>query len=113
MYGSFVATEEVKRSIEAMERSLAGAKSDVELLRVSDPDSQLIADLEDAIASTEVLRARTLLEATFGDLEVIADDSSDADRRAISQAKDIERNNHVRDGVALAHSTLFAEADGH
>ena len=106
-----VATDEVKNSVEAMDRSIAGAKSEIDDLLTADPESPLISDLEEAIAKTEELRARTLLETAFGEVEVVADSAADADRRATAEATELERRNHVRDGVPLAHSTLFAQAD--
>ncbi len=108
-----MATDEVKHSVEAMECSIAGAKLEIAQLRAVDPGSPLIPDLEEAIARTEELRARTLLETTFGEVEVVADSSSDVDRRAAARAAELERRNHVRDGVALAHSTLFSQVDEH
>ena len=106
-----MATDEVKNSVEAMERSIAGAKSEIDDLLTADPESPLIADLEEAIAKTEELWPRTLLETTFGEVEVVADSASDADRRATAEPAELERQNHVRDGVQLAHSTLFAQGD--
>lgn len=94
-----------------MERSIAGAKSEIDDLLAADPGSPLIPDLEEAIAKTEELRARTLLETTFGEVEVVADSAADVDRRAAVSAGELERRNHVRDGVPLAHSTLFAQGD--